>query len=184
MTLVAEKKITVTEFLERDDFEEGYIYELINGIIMRRASPHAEHQNAVLNIAAVMRAFVLEKQLGKCYIAPLDVVFDDFDLIQPDVMFISKERLGIVSKFVDGAPELVVEVLSQGSIKMDRNDKMKAYRQNGVAEYWIVDYQKKTIEVYVLINGDYDMVSFADETGEIESVLLQGLKINLSTIFD
>ena len=184
MTLVAEEKINVATFLERVDFEEGYIYELINGIIMRRASPHAEHQNAVLNIAAVMRAFVLEKQLGKCYIAPLDVVFDDFDLIQPDVMFISKERLGIVSKFVDGAPELVVEVLSQGSIKMDRNDKMKAYRQNGVAEYWIVDYQKKTIEVYVLINGDYDMVSFADETGEIESVLLQGLKINLSTIFD
>ncbi len=184
MTLVAEEKITVTAFLERDDFEEGYIYELINGIIMRRASPHAEHQNAVGNIFAIMRAFVLEKQLGKCYVAPLDVIFDDYDLIQPDVMFISKERLGIVSKFIDGAPELVVEVLSKGSIKMDRNDKMKAYRQNGVAEYWIVDYQKKTVEVYALIKGDYDMVSFADETGDIESVLLQGLKINLATIFD
>ncbi len=53
-----------------------------------------------------------------------------------------------------------------------------------VAEYWIVDYQKKTVEVYVLINGDYDMVSFADETGEIESVLLQGLKIRVTTLFD
>lgn len=184
MTLVAEEKINVATFLERVDFEEGYIYELINGIIMRRASPHAEHQNTVGNIFAIMRAFVFENQLGKCYVAPLDVMFDDFDLIQPDMMFISKERLGIVSKFIDGAPELVVEVLSQGSIKMDRNDKMKTYRQNGVAEYWIVDYQKKTVEVYALINDDYDMVSFGDEEGEIESFLLKGLKIKVTTLFD
>ena len=184
MTLVAEKKITVAEFLERDDFEEGYIYELINGIIMRRASPHAMHQNAVLNIAAIMRAFVLERKLGKCYIAPLDVAFANSNLIQPDVLFISKDRLGIVGKFVDGVPELVVEVLSQGSIKIDRDDKMKAYRRHGVAEYWIVDYQKKTVEVYALINDDYDMVSFGDEIGAVESMVLDGLKINLEDIFD
>jgi Uma2 family endonuclease len=73
LTAVAVKKTSVSEFLERDDFEEGYIYELINGIIMRRASPHAKHQDAVLNIAAMMRAFVKENKLGKCYVAPLDV---------------------------------------------------------------------------------------------------------------
>ncbi|MBL7815528.1 MAG: Uma2 family endonuclease [Saprospiraceae bacterium] len=184
MTLVAERLITVSEFLERDDFEEGYIYELINGTIMKRASPNAEHQNAVLNIAAIMRAYVLEKNLGKCYIAPLDVVFDNFDLVQPDVLFIAKERLNIVSKFIEGAPDLVVEVLSQGTVKMDRNEKLKTYRKNGVSEYWIVDYKKKSIEIYALKDGDYDMVSYGDETGEVESVLLEGLKVNIEAIFE
>ena len=184
MTLTAIEKISVAEFLERDDFEKGYMYELINGIIIRRASPHAKHQDAVLNIAAIMRAFVKEKKLGKCYVAPLDVIFDGFDLTQPDVFFIAKDRLNIVDKYVDGAPDLVVEVLSKGTTKMVRNDKMKAYRKFGVAEYWIADYQKKTIEVYALINGDYEMVFLAEETGFIQSQLLDGLKMDLEDIFD
>ncbi len=184
MTLTAIEKISVSEFLERDDFEEGYIYELINGIIMRRASPHAKHQDAVLNIAAMMRTFVKENKLGKCYVAPLDVSFEDFDLTQPDVFFISNDRLHIVDKYIDGAPDLVVEVLSKGTTKIDRNDKMKIYRKFGVSEYWIVDYQKRTVEVYALINNDYEMVFLAEETGTIQSVLLEGLKMDLDDIFD
>ena len=184
MTLTSVEKISVTKFLKRDDFEEGYTYELINGVIMRRASPHAKHQDAVLNIAAIMRAYVKENKLGKCYVAPLDVIFDEYDLIQPDVFFISKERLFIVDKYVKSAPDLVVEVLSKGTTKMDRNDKMKAYRKYGIAEYWIVDYQKKTIEVYTLINGDYDMVFFAEETGSVQSLVLQGLSMDIEDVFE
>ena len=90
----------------------------------------------------------------------------------------------IVDKYVNSAPDLVVEVLSKGTTKLDRNDKMKAYKKYGVAEYWIVDYHKKTVEVYALINGDYDMVFLAEETGFIESQLLNDLKIDLDDIFN
>ena len=184
MTLTAFDKISVAEFLERDDFEKSYMYELIDGIIVKRIFPDAGHQNAVGNISALMRAYVKENNLGKCYVAPLDIILDDYDILQPDVFFIAKDRLYIVDKYVNSAPDLVVEVLSKGTTKLDRNDKMKAYKKYGVAEYWIVDYHKKTIEVYALINGDYDMVFLAEETGFIESQLLNGLKIDLDDIFN
>jgi Uma2 family endonuclease len=105
-------------------------------------------------------------------------------LTQPDVCFIASDRLFIVDKYIDGAPDLVVEVLSKGTTKIDRNDKMKAYRKFGVSEYWIVDYQKRTVEVYALINDDYEMVFLAEETGFIQSLILEGLKMDLDDIFD
>ena len=93
MTLAGFDKISVAEFLERDDFEKSYMYELIDGIIVKRIFPDAGHQNAVGNISALMRAYVKENNLGKCYVAPLDIILDDYDILQPDVFFIAKDRL-------------------------------------------------------------------------------------------
>jgi Uma2 family endonuclease len=72
----------------------------------------------------------------------------------------------------------------QLKIKIDRNDKMKIYRKFGVSEYWIADYQKRTVEVYALINNDYEMVFLAEETGSIQSLLLDGLTMDLDDIFE
>ena len=84
---------------------------------------------------------------------------------------------------VEGAPDLIVEVLSPSTFRTDRKDKMEVYCQFGVAEYWIIDPKNQSVEVYVLENDRYEMQSFAIETGKIESKVLTGLKMDISKIF-
>ncbi len=184
MTITAIEKITVPEFLEMDDFEEGFLYELINGELVKRSSPSTDHQRASRQIFNLLHAFVLEKKLGECFYAPFDVALDEENLVQPDIMFVAAARADIVTEnCVEGAPDLVVEILSPGTFKTDRNDKMKLYRRFGVSEYWIADPKNRTIEVYVLQTGDYNLASFAVENGEVVSTVLLGLSIPVQQVF-
>lgn len=186
MVATLEKKITVQEFLERDDFEEGFLYELIEGEIVKKQAPSPEHQNAAGNIFAQLHQFIREKQIGgKCFMAPLDVYFTEIDYYQPDIIFIAKDRLHIVTPDgIEGVPDLIVEILSPGTHRHDRDRKMKVYRRTGVQEYWIVDPKSRTIEVYTLAEGDYDMSDFATEKGSVQSTLLEGLSVGLAAVFD
>lgn len=185
MIEVAEKKITVQEFLERDDFEDGYLYELIEGEIVKKQAPSPEHQNASTNLVGIFQNHVRPNKLGKVFHAPLDVYFTEIDYYQPDIIFISKSRLGIVTQDgIEGVPDLVVEILSPGTHRHDRDRKMKVYRRTGVQEYWIVDPKSRLIEVYTLVEGDYEMSDFATENGSVRSKLLDGLSIFLPDIFD
>lgn len=184
MTITAIEKITVPEFLEMNDFEEGFLYELINGELVKRSSPSTDHQAASFNLALLLGNFVKEKKLGRCFTAPFDVAFDEENLVQPDIIFVSTARAGIITdNCVVGAPDLVVEILSPGTFKTDRNDKMKLYRRFGVSEYWIIDPKSRTIEVYVLQAGDYNLASFAIESGEVVSTVLLGLGIPVQQVF-
>jgi len=184
MTLVAIEKITVPEFVELDDFEDGFFYELINGEIVKRSSPSTDHQRASRQVFNILNAFVFEKKLGECFYAPFDVIFDEENLVQPDLLFVSSARAGIITdNCVEGAPDLIVEILSPGTFKTDRNDKMKLYLRSGVPEYWIADPKSRTIEVYVLQDGEYNLVSFAVESGEVSSTVLSGLTVSVQQVF-
>ena len=186
MVLLEEKTrtLTVPEFLDLDIFEDGYFYELINGEIVKRASPSTDHQNASSNLLRLLFRHVPEKVEGKIFHAPYDVYFDDENLPQPDIMFVSKANTAIIKKgCIEGAPDLIVEILSPSTHRTDRGDKFKLYRRFGVAEYWIVDPRSQVIEVYALQNGDYDLVSFALEIGEVESKVLSGLKVDVAQVF-
>ena len=185
MTAVAIDKLTVPEFLEMDDFEEGYIYELINGEIVRRSSPSTAHQVASENLNFHLQTFVRAQKLGRCFTAPFDVAFDDENLAVPDLFFVRAANVSIISKrCVEGLPDLVVEILSPGTWHTDRGNKMKLYRRFGVAEYWIVDPKNQAIEIHALQNGECELVSFASETGEIESSVLPGFKLDVQKIFE
>lgn len=185
MVATPEKKITVQEFLERDDFEEGFLYELIEGEIVKKQAPSPEHQNASTNLVGIIRNHILPQQLGKVFHAPLDVYFTEIDYYQPDIIFIAKDRLHIVTPDgIEGVPDLIVEILSPGTHRHDRDRKMKVYRRTGVQEYWIVDPKSRTIEVYTLADGDYDMSDFATEKGSVQSTLLEGLSVDLTAVFD
>lgn len=184
MTVTAIEKITVPEFVELDDFEDGFFYELLNGEIVKRSSPSTDHQSASFNLSLILGNFVKEKKLGRCFTAPFDVVFDEENLVQPDLLFVSAARAGIVTaNCVEGAPDLIVEILSPGTFKTDRNDKMKLYRRSGVPEYWIIDPKSRTIEVYVLQDGEYNLASFAVETGDVNSTVLPGLTVSVQQVF-
>ncbi len=178
-----ERKITVKQLFEMD-LEEGYFYELINGIIVRKQAPAPPHQNASMEISTLMNVFIKEKKLGKLFAAPIDVFFDPHNNTQPDILFIKKERDFLITKNgIEGAPDLIVEILSPSTFKTDRKDKFELYLFFGVAEYWIVDPKNQSIEVYILDSNQYKMEFFAIENGLIQSKVLEGFSMEVADIF-
>lgn len=184
MTTTLEKTLTVREFLELDIFEPGYFYELINGEIVKRASPDTDHQNASSNLLRIFFRHVPEKMVGRIFHAPYDVYLDEENFVQPDIIFVSAAKAHIIQRGgIEGTPDLLVEILSPGTYKIDRGDKLKIYQRLGVSEYWIVDPRSRTIEVHVLKDGVYDLAFLGEEGGEVESVVLAGLKIKVAEVF-
>jgi Uma2 family endonuclease len=185
MTVTTEfpKKITFTKFLKMD-LDENFYYELINGVVVKKQAPSPAHQEAVTNLSTLFNNYIKEHQLGKCYVSPIDVYFDKYNNSQPDIIFIKKDREFIITKDgIQGQPDLIVEVLSPSTYKIDRNSKFNLYLKFGVSEYWIVDPKTKIVEVYSLQQSYYEMTAHALETGEVESQVLKGLKIDLDKIF-
>ena len=94
------------------------------------------------------------------YIAPFDVVLSDTDVVQPDILFVSNERMGIVTEDnIQGAPDLVIEILSPSTAERDRTFKRSLYARHGVREYWLVDPDARSVEVLVLGEGHFEIVS-------------------------
>lgn len=181
-SLIAEK-LKVADFLEMEG-EPGFIYELINGEIVKKGAPNPKHQLASGELFAQLHAFIRKKKLGTIMTAPLDVFMGEYNALQPDLLFVAKAREEIItSNGVEGAPDLIVEILSPSTMKHDRGSKMKIYRQHQVREYWIVDPKNQSIEVYQLKNNEYDLASFAVEEGEITSEVLPGLSLAVTSIF-
>jgi Uma2 family endonuclease len=175
------RKMTYEEFryLEIPDGDTS-IYELINGIIMRRSSPHSEHQVTQAHVLGLIYNFLLTNKLGRVLGAPLDVVFSDEDSAQPDVLFIKKEREKIIERGgpVWGSPDLIA--------KHDRETKKGLYERFGVTEYWIVDPLALTVEVFVLENGKYTNFCFAEVNvkNTVKSQVLTDFELDITTIFE
>jgi len=159
-------------------------YELIEGELYMTPSPVPYHQKVVGNLYLILRDFVDRRGLGEVIIAPCDVVLSEYDVVQPDLMFISRERMEIIKeRNVCGAPDLVIEVLSEGTAERDRVLKKKLYARAGVKEYWIVDPYRKEIEVYELGKRGYRLKGVYREEEEVRSEVLKGLKLRVSEIF-
>jgi len=185
---ILSKKMTYDEF-QQMEIPEGdtSIYELINGEIVKRASPNSPHQEASFNLSGFFFNYNLEKKAGKFYTAPYDVYFDEESAgVQPDLLFVSREREFIIQKDngIVGAPDLVVEIVSKGSVQNDRVTKKELYERFAVKEYWIVDPRYKTIEVYRMENDCYRLFSFAEEEGVIKSSVLEGFEGDVKNIFE
>ncbi len=186
MLLTKEKEeqlITVAELFQME-LEEGYYYELLNGHIVKKQAPSPQHQEAVSNLNWFLNNFVREHDLGKVYTSPIDVFFDKYNNTQPDILFIKKERLFIVTEHgIEGHPDLIVEVLSKSTYKQDRYEKIELYRKFGVPEYWIADPEYKIIDVYSLENNAYTMDCFDIECANFGSKILTDIKIDMAKVF-
>ena len=165
--------------------DDGKRYEIIEGVLYVANAPSVEHQFTVSEIHFALKLFVREKQLGQVFTAPLEVHLSDTSRpVQPDLLFISADRLpSHGDKVFEGAPDLIVEVVSPTSIRLDRNVKVDAYEAAGVAEYWIVDTKTRSVEVYTLARGEYAL--HGQYTGDelITSTLLPELQIKTSLLF-
>ncbi len=184
---VLSKKMTYADLLELDIPEgDTGIYELLNGEIVRRSSPNTPHQRASLKLVRHLDRYNEEKKLGELFFAPYDVYLDDQNAgIQPDILFVGHERNFVIrdNNGIVGAPDLIIEILSKGTAAKDRGIKKDIYEQFAVREYWIVDPQARSIEVYQIEGNRYRLVSFAAEEGSIKSLVLTDLVLEVATVF-
>lgn len=159
-------------------------YQLIEGYLIKEPSPNTYHQRISRKIEFIITKFATENDLGEVFFAPYDVVVDNETVVQPDILFVSKENQRIITKEnIKGPPDLVIEIISPSSAYRDLVKKKKIYAAFGVKEYWIVDPEEKTVDVYGLENNEYNLAGSYNETDELTSRVIKGLTINLRELF-
>ncbi|HET6567708.1 MAG TPA: Uma2 family endonuclease [Rhodothermales bacterium] len=182
MPATLEARHTIADY---EALPEGAPYQLIDGELVMSPAPTPNHQDISSELFAALRAFVIENGLGKVYYAPLDVYLSEDDIFQPDILFISRDRLGIITdKNIQGAPDLVVEILSLSTSYYDLTAKKRAYEAAGVKEYWIVDPMAARIEVYENRDGRFEVVSEAEGKGEVDSKVLNSFRLEIEPLFE
>ncbi len=160
-------------------------YELIDGDLIMAPAPNLGHQGIDMDLGSALNAFVKERGLGKVFSAPCDVLLSNTDVVQPDLLFVSRERehilLGGVN--VQGAPDLVVEILSPSTEGRDRTVKRALYARHGVSEYWLADPAAQTITVMLLGEGGFEVEAVYGMGQTLTSPTLPGFEVDLDEIF-
>jgi len=165
--------------------EDGKRYEVVRGELFVTPAPAPKHQIVISRLMDALLRFKREQGLrGEVLTAPIDVVLAEDTFVQPDILFIPKERLSIIGeKAILGPPDLAIEVHSPSTHKLDHVTKRKAYAELGVREYWIVDPELEQVEVFVLEEGRLDRRAEVLD-GEVRSLAaIPGLGIPLAEIF-
>ncbi len=178
-------KFTYEDYLLFPD--DGKRHEIIEGEHYMTPSPTTKHQRILGKLFRILSQFVDERKLGEVLVAPCDVIFSDLDVVQPDLLFVSTEKGHLVTeKNIQGAPDLLIEILSDATRKTDEIIKRKLYERHGVREYWIVDPELETVKVYrTSPEGGYTRAAeLAREAGDaLTTPLLPHLTIPLTEVF-
>ena len=163
---------------------EAKRYELLGGDIVMVPSPTTYHQRISANLQYILQQFVRRHDLGIIYSAPCDVLLSQENVVQPDIFFISKKRAHMIKEeYIQGAPDLVIEILSPATSGRDRTYKRTLYGRYSVQEYWIVDPDEQSIEVLTLGETGFKIVSVYRKAETLKSPLLSNLELKLSGIF-
>lgn len=140
--------------------DDGLRYEVIEGFLFSEPSPWRAHQQVAGNLFVILHPHVRERGLGEVFIAPFDVILDRRTVVVPDLVFVARERAGIVTeRAVEEAPDLIVEILSPGTARRDRVAKLNAYARRRVRHYWLLDPEARTLEALELTEGSYRLVA-------------------------
>ncbi|MFN0174218.1 MAG: Uma2 family endonuclease [Saprospiraceae bacterium] len=180
--LVRRRLLTYKDYAAITPNDNGN-YELINGNIVFMPSPTPQHQDVVTELATLLRVFAKSNDLGKVYTAPLDTSFDEINTFQPDILFIRKDRAHIIgAKKIEGAPDLVIEVLSEGNTPKVMSFKKHIYETFWVREYWVLDLKKKTVVQYLNEEGEFQKLNTFKATEAVKSVVLEGFQTKLEDL--
>jgi Uma2 family endonuclease len=173
--------VTKHQLLTYEDYaalpEDGPRYELIAGELYEMPAPTRIHQELVARLFMLLRAFTDARRLGKVYVAPFDIRLSPHDVVQPDIIYVSRERAsGYGANFLMGGPDLAVEVLSPSTRKRDLTVKRELYVEADVRELWFGDFEAGRIEMLRLDAGRY--VPIPDSHGVLASTALAGLSVD------
>ena len=167
-----------------DTPEDGNRYEVIDGGLYMTPPPSWAHQRGSTILAFYLVRHVRERGLGEVVTAPVGVVLDEENGLQPDLVYVSRERAHIISeRGVEGAPDLVVEFLSPSTQARDRGVKMRRYAAAGIPHYWIVDTRGRALEAYRLVQGGYESTSVYVSGGTFRPELFPGLEIPIDDLW-
>ena len=159
-------------------------YEILDGNLCMVSSPNTKHQRVSKKLLVALARQIEARDLGEIFVAPYDVVFSDDNIVQPDMFFIAGGRVGLVGELnLQGAPDLVIEILSVGSRKKDLGTKKNIYARFGIGEYWIVDPDAETIEVQIWSEIGYLRYALYAKSECLSSPLLPTVKLRLQDIF-
>ncbi len=164
--------------------DDGWIYEVIEGNLLMSPAPQTRHQRCSIKLTTRFENFVEKNGAGVVLYAPTDVILRGHaNPVQPDIIFISKKRRKIVKKErVEGAPDLIIEILSPWNWNIDRGSKFQIYARAGVREYWIVDPEMRTVELFVLRQDSYELLGKYGVGKIVRSEVLSGFKVKVEEI--
>jgi Uma2 family endonuclease len=178
-------KLTYDDFVQFPD--DGQRHELIDGEHYVTPSPNTKHQRVSINLTVLIGSWLERNPIGQLFYAPFDVVFSNFDVVEPDLLYLSNARAAdaLTPQHVRGVPELVMEIGSPGTRKRDETVKRRLYERMGVSEYWVVDSEIDTVRVYRRKDDGFArVVELSADAGDIvTSPLLPDLEVPLSRVF-
>lgn len=158
-------------------------YELHDGKIIFMASPTPQHQRAARRLSTRLDNFLTKNPHGEAFFAPLDTLFDDINIFQPDVLFIAKERSFIIGpKKIEGAPDFVAEIQSEGNSPKEMNYKQYIYATFMVREYWVINLKKETITQYLNEEGEFRQAGIFSKEQTVESQVISGFQVSLADL--
>ena len=147
-------------------------------------SPDLFHQDISGNIFTLLRSYLAKHPIGSAHIAPLDVYLSEINVYQPDVIFVSNARRSLLAEHgVEGAPDLVVEILSPATARYDKGSKRKIYARTGVKELWLVDPDSRTIQIYELTQNAETPAATHGPDSVFKSRLFPGMRFKATVIF-
>ena len=179
-------KLTYDDFLLFPD--DGKRHELIDGEHYVTPSPNLRHQAISGRLHLLIGTWLRDHPLGRIFFAPLDVLFSRFDVVEPDLLYVSNERAPdlLSGQYVTGAPDLVIEIGSPSTRSRDETIKRRLYERSHVTEYWVVDPEIDVIRVYRRKGESFARpIELSEEANDIlTSALLPGLEIPLHHVFE
>lgn len=179
-------KLTYDDYVQFP--EDGKRHELIDGEHYVTPTPNRKHQAISGNVHGMLWSYLQQHPIGRIFAAPFDVIFSDFDVVDPDLLYLSTKRLGEIetSPWIRGAPDLVVEIGSPSTRKRDETIKRRLYERFGVSEYWVVDPELDAIKVYRRTGERFERVAelSLEHDDQLTSPFFPDLSLPLSKIFE
>lgn len=165
--------------------DDGKTYEILGGELQVTPAPWPKHQDVSRNLEYMLLQYVQQHASGKVYYAPIDIIVDPHNIVQPDIIFISADRLDIIGeKNVQGMPDLIIEILSPSTRHKDRVLKLRVYASHGLKHYWIVDPDEQTLEALELEGQSFKVTTALTGEAIFEPTLFPGLRIDLSKVWE
>jgi Uma2 family endonuclease len=176
-------KMTARQFLQLGEDPPGLRLELVDGEVTVSPSPQPLHSFVDRQLTLIVGAHIRDNDLGELF-GDVDTLLSDFDVRRPDLLYFAKDRLHLVGeKAIEGPPDLCVEIISPSSTTIDRKQKFKQYEKAGVAHYWIVDPEAKTIEGYKMVGKKYQATGGGKGTDVVRLPPFEKLQIKLAELW-
>lgn len=164
--------------------DDGKRYEIYGGEVYMVPPPSLGHQHVSRELEYALLRHIKAHDLGVLYHAPVALVLDETNYVEPDIIYVSREREAILTdRGIEGVPDLVVEILSPSTKRRDREIKRDIYARFGVAHYWLVDPQARTLVAYTLVEGRYHALAQHGADDTFEPALFPGLRVALSELW-